>query len=285
MKKLHWVIQQKLFRDNEWNAIISTLERFNMPYSVHEVIPFVGQLEPALDIDQKNVVCLGSYSMRHVAREHGWIPGVYDIFHQNFSVQLEHWGDMLLNYDSDVMKFKDVPELSRPTFIRPIDDSKYFTGKVFDPVDFNTWKHRVVNLGYDYDNRLTGETYVQVCRPKTIFAEYRLWVVDQQIVSMSMYRRGNRIIYDKNVDKHVLEFGNKVLRTKNRQTDISLSIINDGWRPHDAFVLDVCETDSGMKIVEINTLNAAGFYDGNIQDIMMAIDDMEKSRNLDTETY
>jgi len=46
----------------------------------------------------------------------------------------------------------------------------------------------------------------------------------------------------------------------------------DYWRPADAYVLDVCELEGGTtKIVEINTINSAGFYAGHVQDIVLAL--------------
>jgi hypothetical protein len=268
---MHWILQENLFKETEWVDLVGALERFNIPYSVHKVVPFIGELIPPAEPTQKNVICYGSYSMRHVAKENRWIPGVFDIFDQDFTVQLEHWGDLRLNHDSQVMKFKDAPLLTGPLFIRPIDDSKYFAGKVFWPEDFNEWKHKVVDLGEDYGNSLTGDTYVQTSSPKVIFAEYRYWIIDGRIVTKSLYKRGDKVIYSPVVDARIDRFVHEVLN----HGDILADTVVRGWMPARAFVLDVCETDAGMKIVEINTINAAGFYAGNIQDIVLAVEAMK----------
>lgn len=42
-----------------------------------------------------------------------------------------------------------------------------------------------------------------------------------------------------------------------------------------AFVIDVCDTDRGPKTVEINTLNSAGFYAGDVKELVLALEDME----------
>ena len=47
------------------------------------------------------------------------------------------------------------------------------------------------------------------------------------------------------------------------------------WQPHRAFVIDVCDTPDGPRIVEINTINAAGFYAGDVQRIVAALEEME----------
>lgn len=273
---MHWILQENLFRENEWNNLVSTLERFEIPYSVHKVIPFIGELVPPPRPQHPHVICFGSYSMRHTAKKFGWTPGVFDLFDENFAVQRQNWGSMMLNHDSEIAKFKNV-HLNEMAFVRPIDDSKYFAGKVFEPEEFNEWVHKVAVLREDYGNSLTGETLVQVCKPKKIYAEYRFWIVDGQVVTASLYKRGNRVIYDSNVDKHVHEFVDKVLSTKLGVTDIRLSMRATGWMPARAFVLDVCETPEGMKVVEINTINSAGFYAANVTDLVLAIDGMRFS--------
>jgi hypothetical protein len=262
---MHWILQENLFNEREWGQLISTLERFNIPFSVHKVVPFIGELMPPAEPKQEKVVCFGSYSMRHTAKANGWNPGVYDLFEQNFTVQLQHWGELMLNHDSRVMKFKDVPPLTEPTFMRPIDDSKHFAGKVFMPEDFNDWQHKVVVLEDDYGTSLTGETLVQICEPKIIYAEYRYWIVDGKIVTRSMYKRGDKVHYSTSVDSRFDQFVREC-------TDVGYW---GAWQPHRAFVFDVCDTPNGLKIVEINTMNAAGFYAGNIQSIVLALEEME----------
>ena len=59
-----------------------------------------------------------------------------------------------------------------------------------------------------------------------------------------------------------------------RHGDITLAVITSAWQPARAWVLDVCETDEGMKIVEINTINSAGFYAANVTDLVLSIDAM-----------
>jgi hypothetical protein len=280
---MHWVLQENLFKETEWENLVGTLERFNIPYSVHKVIPFIGELMPPFHskcpIDNyKNVICFGSYSMRQAAQANEWTPGVYDLEPFNFEIQMEHWGDLMLNADSKVVPFKDV-EFDDIAFVRPIEDSKVFAGGIFDWKEFKTWQHNVCDLEEDYGNSLSKNTLVQVCNPKKIYSEYRFWIVNQQIVTASLYKRGGKVIYSSDVDSRFYGFVNMVLKTKNRETDITTSMVNTGWRPHDAFVIDVCETPDGIKIVEINTINAAGFYAANVQDIVIALEEMEKRKN------
>ena len=270
---MHWILQENSFRESEWDNLVSTLERFGIPYSAHKVVPFIGELVPEPRPQHPHVICFGSYSMRHAAKKFGWTPGVFDLYDENFLMQKRHWGEMMLNYDSQVVPFKHA-WLDEPKFVRPIDDSKYFAGAVFDPKDFNEWVHKVVDLKEDYGNSLTGETLIQICEPKKIYAEYRFWIVDGQVITSSLYKRGQQVVYSNVVDRHVYDFVERVLNTKNGVEDIRLSMRASGWMPARAFVLDVCETPDGMKVVEINTINSAGFYAANVTDLVLAIDQM-----------
>jgi hypothetical protein len=276
---MHWILQENLFKESEWENLVGALERFNIPYSVHKVIPFIGELMPPAEPKQEKVVCFGSYSMRHAAKEHGWNPGVYDLEPINFEIQREHWGDLMLNYDSKVVMFKDVHwEGDEPRFIRPIEDSKVFAGGVFEWDEFRQWQRNVCVLELDYGNSLMPETLVQVCTPKTIYSEYRYWIVDKKVVTKSLYKRGNTVTYSPVVDARFDRFVDEVLRFEEGCRGITLSMVPTGWMPHRAWVLDVCETPDGIKIVEINTINAAGFYAGNVQDLVVALEFMERTK-------
>lgn len=39
-------MQQDIFKEEGWKSMVETLERFNLPYSVHKVVPFVGEIMP-----------------------------------------------------------------------------------------------------------------------------------------------------------------------------------------------------------------------------------------------
>jgi hypothetical protein len=197
--------------------------------------------------------------MRHTAKEFGWNPVVFDIFDQNFLVQNMHWGDLMLNADSYVCEFQNA-KITEDMFIRPIDDSKYFAGKVFSPEEFHDWQHNVVDLKEDYGNSLTASTKIQLSVPKFIYSEYRFWIIDGQIMTSSMYKRGDRVLYSSDVDARFYHFVDSVISM---------------WQPHRAFVIDVCETYEGIKIVEINTINSSGFYAGDIQKLVVHLNGMK----------
>ncbi|MFZ5441693.1 MAG: ATP-grasp domain-containing protein [Myxococcota bacterium] len=195
--------------------------------------------------------------MRHAARRAGWQPGVFDLFEQDFPKQLAHWGEHLLNARSRVCRFGEV-RLDGATFLRPVQDTKSFAGRVFSPAEFEPWQRAVCARGDDGGSTLRADTLVQLSPPQLIHAEYRCWVVQGRVVTHSLYKRRAQVFSSPEVARHIDAFAEA--RTRE-------------WAPHEAFVMDVCETPDGLRIVEVNTLNSAGFYAADVQRLVMALDD------------
>jgi hypothetical protein len=256
---MHWILQNNLFNEVAYQTLLDTLVKFDIPHSIHKVIPFVGELTPQPELNTKNVICMGSYSLRHSARKFGWNPGVFDLEPFDFQHQLKHWGDHMLNSDSQVVNFcqadfGDHEEL----FLRPIEDSKVFTGKVYDKYDFIDWQKKVCQLDHDYGMDLKGAS-IQMATLKKIYSEHRFFVVKGKIVTGSTYKLGNSVHYQE------LQYGNPYqIYAEERIKE---------WQPHDAFVIDIADTEEGLKIIEINTLNACGYYAADIQKLVMALED------------
>ena len=264
---MHWLLQENMAHEKGWDDLVSTLERFSIPYSFHKVVPFVGELIPDPILENDNVICMGSYSMRHYAKKHNLNPGVFDIEGIDFSVQRWYWKHNMLNFDSQIVKFKDI-EIYQPMFLRPVEDNKFFAGNVFDPKEFKEWQKKVLdNVDSEEKLSLSGETVCQVSIPKKIYSEYRFWVIGTEIITASQYKRGDQVIYSNNVDQRFYDYVMTLIHP------FSYFERNDRmWSPERAYVLDVCETDQGIKVVEINTLNSAGFYAADVPKLVMALE-------------
>lgn len=257
---MHWIVQENLFHETGLEDLVSTLSRAGIPHSMHKVVPFVGEIIPDVSPTGK-VFCIGSYSLRHLAKKKGWSPGVVMMDDHQFDAQLPIWGEHILNHDARVVKFKDVLEKLDPRreyFIRPVADSKVFAGSIYAYEGMEKWHESVVALGEDYGTSLTGETLIQYSSPKTIYSEFRTWVVGRKIVTSSQYRLGSRVIYDPSVPEMILEFARERISE---------------FCPERAFVLDLALTPDGPKVVEMQCLNASGFYAGDVQKIVMSIED------------
>ncbi|HET8687954.1 MAG TPA: ATP-grasp domain-containing protein, partial [Methanosarcina sp.] len=176
----------------------------------------------------------------------------------DFNVQKDNWNDRMLNYDSIVCSFKDAEMPFERAFVRPIHDSKVFAGGIFFKEDLNEWRHKVCVLEEDYGDSLNKNTIVQIASLKNIFSEYRFWVVKGKIITSSLYKMGKSVIYSNQVPEFVTRYVEECIQI---------------WQPHEAFVIDVADTEEGMKIVEINTLNSSGFYAADIQKLVISLEE------------
>ena len=114
-------------------------------------------------------------------------------------------------------------------------------------------------LSHPGDTTLRVDSKIQVAVPKKITQEVRCWVVKGKIVTQSTYRRGSFLVYDNIVDQDALDFAQDMV---------------DTYQLADTFVIDVCLTDNGWKIVECGSTSCAGFYDADMQKLIMALEDM-----------
>jgi hypothetical protein len=255
---MHWVIQENLYREKGLDDLIDLLGRAGIPYSLHKVIPFVGDIEP--DINPPNpVIVFGTYGMRRIAARKGWVPGAFVNDNFEFPIWREHWGDELLNYDAEVCPFGQVPQRDE-FFMRPVADSKSFSGGVFGWDEYVDWRTRVADLHEDVGTTLNVDTPVLVCKPREIAREYRLWIVDGVVATASLYRIGGRVHYDEFVDYDCRLYGERIAAM---------------WSPDRAFVLDVAlDMEDRYKVVEINCLNAAGLYAANVGKLVLHLEAM-----------
>ena len=142
-------------------------------------------------------------------------------------------------------------------FVRPITDSKYFSGRVFDAQEFANWQAAICAPDAKPIGSLSAETEIQISPLVQIYAEYRFWVVQGAIVTQSLYKRGTQVIYSADVDERVSHFVRQRIQE---------------WAPHQAFVIDACDCEHGLKIVEINTINSSGFYAADVQRLVLALE-------------
>ncbi len=263
---MHWILQDNLFQEKAYQDLLNILERFQISHSIHKVIPFIGELMPYPSLDTNNVICMGSYSLRHFAKKMGWKPSVFDLEPYHFLIQQKHWNQFMMNNDSLVGSLENVffPTEQNTMFIRPIEDSKVFSGQLIEQKDFEDWKQKILQLDYSENDisLLNKDTLIQLCLPKQILSEHRFWIVKGEIVTASTYKIGHTVFYKSDVDHRFYQFVQQMV---------------DIWQPLDAFVIDVAEIEKNgereLKIVEINTLNAAGFYAADMQKLVFSLEE------------
>jgi hypothetical protein len=176
----------------------------------------------------------------------------------DFGIQRSHWGGAMLNADASIVRFADVPFQQLPFFIRPVYDTKDFVGTLMDWGEFSTWRQRVLALSVDDNPTINRDTLVMIASPKEIWSETRLWIIDGRVITASGYKMGTRVLPapPESVDPTIIKFAAEQASR---------------WNPNRAYVCDVAETPNGLRIVEINNINSAGFYKGYMDRLVAAM--------------
>jgi len=252
---MYYIVQDNLFREEGHAKLISCLEKFEIPHELVTVRPFIEEFQ--FKTDRKDVFVFGSLKLARLSKNYGWFPGAMVTENHDYEVYSQHYKENLLNYDSRLVKFgEDFEWIYDQHFIRPTLDTKTFTGRVFDEKEWLEVKKRMQTDPETYT--IKDDDKIQVAIPKKLTQEVRFWVVDGKIVTQSTYRRGSFLAYDNIVDQDAIDFAQKMV---------------DIFQLAPAFVIDLALTPSGWKIIECGSVSCAGFYDADMQKIIMALED------------
>lgn len=263
---MHWVINKGLEREAGYRTLISQIEHRSIPYTLVRkppVVPYLvamhddlderGQHRPImLDPIDDLVFVLGTTSMKDVSEAHGWTPGFIDAPTQPECFAA--WGDHMLNIDARFGRLGDIEPPADEFFIRPDQTGKAFPGKVIKAGEFDDWRR---DLMAQVPSRVTAATKVMVSPMKTIWSEYRCIVVDGEFVTGSRYKTGRTWSESPDV-------GNRIIRYVTERAS--------QWRPRRAICIDVADTPEGLKVIETNSVSAAGFYANDMARFVDAID-------------
>lgn len=235
---MHWVIQENIFRPENFAILVETLRSLDVEHSVVQVVE--GDLRPMPSIapHQRVYVC-GAWKMAKIARREGWFPGTF--LNDNFDCRL--WksalGDHLLNADMNFGTLADIePPPGVTFFLRPVEDTKSFDGVVMDREMLQDWRG---------DSRKAWMQGLQVAASsvKSIQEEIRVFVVARKVVAASRYKVQGRPEVSGHLDPQVTEYVQHIVSV---------------WTPADSFVVDVARTAQGLKVIEFNNINSSGFY-------------------------
>lgn len=256
---MQWIVQA--FEDT--SKLADVLDRMGLHYSLHKVVPFVGELSPEPEIeDAGKVVLFGAYTLWRYAEKHGLKPGVFTL--RPF-VHETPWQPYMLNgAQARFLTVSEVPDAlagdEHSYFLRPVDDSKEVPGRVLNAPDIVEMSSKVLALPEDEIplGALRPETELMLTEPVSIQKEWRLWIVEDEIVTYSLYKEGRRVVYRSEIDADAIDFARKLVALNPRYQQ--------------AYVIDICRTSSGLRMLETNCLNAAGFYAADLGKLVAAIE-------------
>lgn len=253
---MYFLLQSNIKGDTDFDKVIEVLDELNLDYETIELDRSIEKVQ--VKADRNDVFVFGSVKLARLAKTNtNWYPGSFYGGNHLFEIYSKFYKDNLLNYQTQVFKFGDTIEWAEneQKFIKPYKDAKIFTGKVFTRIKWQNFvDESVINPKTPL---LTKDSLVQASAPQDIIKEARLWVVGKQVVADVYYRFHKDITFESEVSSDGLEFAKSMIDTFN---------VAEG------FVMDICLTFSGWKIVEINCINSAGFYPNlNVKSLIKAL--------------
>lgn len=262
MKPVHWVIQTNLLNDTQVNAIWYAAIEAGCEVHPAIVIPFQDELGNESEIPEMDgtVIPYGSCKLTKLSKKRGWNGNCYD--ENTFDVQV--WNACrhdMLNSDAEIMRVKDTVKFFESDttadeedywFIRPVKDLKEFSGTVAQVADIKNWMCSPKSGNFSFGD----DTLIMLSPTKKIYSESRFFVVGGKVVDGSYYRMGGRLM-----SHHITQPELYALAQE----------IADKWLPHECCVMDLADTDQGVKVIEFNTINSSGFYDHDVKKIVNAM--------------
>ena len=254
---MFYLIQKNTWGEKNYDRMIEGLERLGMGYEICRFIPFIHEVE--FTTDRKDIWCFGAYSMTNTAAKYGWNPGTMANENHDVEVYGKMYGDNMLNHEGICMEFTDPLPKSEDYdmfFARPTKDTKVFSGQIFMRHSWDEYVAHVVEN--NTVNIITDETRILISPLKNIQQEIRCWIVGGKVITISQYKLGSRVTYQNlDHDEEAMAFAQEMV---------------DIFQPAKAFVIDICRTSEGMKVIEVNCINSAGFYDMNFQKVIVALE-------------
>lgn len=246
---MHWVIQKNLFKPENYCLLTEALDRLEVGYSSVFIPNGTLDLQPEVNHEGKVYVC-GAIKLKKIAQERGWSPGSFLNDNFSFDIWVKELGEALLNSDAVFGKFSsiDVDHMAK-FFVRPLEDNKAFDGMVIDPEMMKVWREdpRKNNL----------ENLDVIASPvKDIHREYRIFVVNREVISGSVYKVAGEPQASQHIESDVINFVYDIIKK---------------WIPSESVVIDVCLTKNGYKVIEFNNINSSGFYACDVQKYAEAI--------------
>ncbi|MCD8401297.1 ATP-grasp domain-containing protein [Tenacibaculum finnmarkense] len=252
---MYYIIQKNVFQDPRYDVIFVAMEELGLDYERIEFKPNSNEFE--IKTNRKDIFVYGSVKLAKVTADFDWFPGSFYGNNHEFEHYSKGYGINTINYGSYITHFSDKINWSDKTelFIKPSIDAKVFTGKVFNESEWNDFVYN--SLNDSQNQRVNKNTAIQIAEPYSLIKEARIWIVDKKVVTSSYYRFHGGIEYEENVEDSGLEFAQSMAKL---------------YTVADAYVMDIALTYDGWKIMEINCINSAGFYKGNVKKIIEALE-------------
>lgn len=279
--RVKWLVQEQGFAMANRADAIETLARLGFAYESFGVAPHSSRilnLESILHDPEERFVVRGGTRIYALLKAAGDIAELCDQLSQRQLGDAQKYLDQLrrgIFYDeqkfdqayysglglpllnSDATLYLIAEHLGRSfgqeMFIKPSKDEKAFDAGILAP------GQTIEAFIRDQPHARRWQDEVAVVAPrKAIIAEYRFFVVRQQVVTGSLYRLAGKPLFEASIPNSVMQAATDFARL---------------YQPHAIFTMDLAETPDGIRIVEYNCWNASRTYAADMAKIFGAVQD------------
>lgn len=260
---MHFLIMDKFFNEDGFRIMKEYMIQNNISHTSVKPVPVLNIFVPE-DVDDytdasyekyfdKSIptMSFGSYALAQQLIEAGFTPGGYINENHNIQIQMNEWGSE--NFLNGKCIFTTMGEIKNPgwdnIFIRPVHDTKIMAARVIEQCNFRFEVEAFFSFYGD------PEFEVLLAEAQEIIAEYRLFIVNGKVIAQSLYKVRGNFCTNKFVPTEII----------NKAQELCSK-----WVPAHAFVMDFAETSEGFKVLEVNNINCAGFYECDIPSIVEA---------------
>jgi len=279
--KPKWLLEPDVFEENTIELLRTHLIGSGIDVKIIPYIPFDDDLVDRcskLYHPEDCVIFYGSLNFGRKLQKLPWVPGVY-LNEEAFKCTSYYpaIGDLLIHYDNFTMLpygiLKDKKDQlidqfgGERIFIRPNSGVKEFTG-------FVTNTHRFydsIELAGFYD--VEPDLLVLVAKAWDLQREWRFVVVDQRVISGSLYRYWGETADNYSSADYVLSHSRSMWEEcKDKQAWEIAEKCVEKYNPDRAWTIDVCQTaEEEYKILEIGCFSCAGMYGNDLGKIVEAV--------------
>lgn len=266
---MKWFIQLDFMTEPSQNLIYA-LERNGIQWASVKVEPFSAMLKVNGELTN-NAFFYGSTKMVRMAQELGTTPGV--IADQS-TFNVHAWDRflgpsfMLNSYDKEwsLTPISKLHRLDRDVFVRPTHDLKPGNSAVHLKED--DWSNTLAKM---FPQGVPKNSTLALSPLRNIRCEMRFFIVGRKIITHSMYKKAHSCV---------------VTDDKIQLYDYVQACLDIGiWLPDETCVMDVVLVETGLGggkllpfILEFNCINAAGFYNCDLDKLVVAIQDHYKEQ-------
>ncbi len=267
---MKWLVQEFLNNPTNMIRVSNALDKYSVEYLLVRVnkdnsLTIIDK-EKMIPIDNsqkllqefildEQVMIYGSKAFANIAKDMELEPGSFMTEKFEFEVFQKALGNELLNNEIYIDELSKLCPIADEFFIRPTGNTKLFTGMTITKKEFLEWKERENWEGSPY----IGQT-LMIAPIQEIKAEYRFFVVNQKVITGSSYNVGGKFNTSLKPSSDIVRYTEQIV---------------DKFPLAKAFVIDIAETEKGLKVIEYNNINTSGLYGCDEVEIVRAINGLD----------